>query len=50
MSCGLSDISPEHKDHYCHKCNNVSSLGTKDSERPCRSCLDIGNCNFEPTN
>lgn len=46
MGCGLQDISPKHKDHYCHKCDNAGFLGSEDLDRPCKSCLDIGNCNF----
>lgn len=47
MGCGLQDISEGHEEHYCHRCSNVSFLGSQDSDRHCKTCLDIGNCNFE---
>lgn len=46
MGCGLQDIVEGHERHYCHKCVNVSFLGSQNDDRPCKTCLDIGNCNF----
>ena len=47
MGCGLQDISEGHETHYCHKCENVYSLGSLDDNGPCKGCLNPGNCNFE---
>lgn len=47
MGCGLQDISPGHDDHYCHKCANVSFLASGEPDRPCKLCIDIGNCCFK---
>lgn len=47
MGCGLQDISEGHEEHYCHKCANVSFLGSQDVDRPCKTCLNIGNCKFD---
>lgn len=46
MTCGLYD-NDGHEDHFCHKCRHISFLGSQDSDRPCKTCLDIGNCKFE---
>jgi hypothetical protein len=46
MGCGLQDISAGHEAHYCNKCENVTFLGSQDDNRPCKICLDIGNCKF----
>lgn len=46
MGCGLQDIEKEHKNHYCHLCDNKGFLGSDAENRPCINCLTIGNCNF----
>lgn len=50
MGCGLQDINEGHEQHYCHECTNVSFLGSQNDDRPCKTCLDIGNCNFAELN
>lgn len=46
MTCGLYD-NDGHENHYCHRCENVSSLGAREPDRPCKVCLDLGNCCFK---
>lgn len=46
MTCGLYDMDG-HENHFCYKCKNISFLGFGEPDRPCNTCLDLGNCNFE---
>lgn len=46
MTCGLYD-NDGHENHFCHKCKYISLLGSQDPDRPCKPCLDLGNCKFE---
>lgn len=46
MACGLHD-NDGHEDHFCHRCEYVSLLGSRVQNRPCKICLELGNCKFE---
>lgn len=46
MTCGSYDADG-HENHFCHNCRHVSFLGSRYPNRPCKTCLDIGNCHFE---